>query len=79
LEILTTTQQYNEYILTALRTKWGCQLEKIKNWGREYELYFTKTVESYLTAGLVFEKDGTFFLSNKGKLLADRIAMELFK
>ena len=30
-EILTKEQQYNEYILTALRTKWGCDFNKIKS------------------------------------------------
>ena len=77
-EILTTTQQYNEYILTTLRTKWGCQLQKIKEWGALYEQYFQKSVTSYLKKGHIVEKNGIFFLTKKGKLIADRIAMDLF-
>jgi len=77
-EILTTTQQYNEYILTTLRTKWGCQLQKIKEWGTLYEQYFQKSVTSYLKKGHIVEKNGIFFLTKKGKLIADRIAMDLF-
>ena len=77
-ELLTTDQQYNEYILTALRTKWGCQLQKIKAWGVQYEQYFLKTVEPYLKEQLIQESRQTYTLSSKGKLLADRIAMNLF-
>ena len=77
-ELLTTDQQYNEYILTALRTKWGCQLQKIKAWGVQYEQYFLKTVEPYLKEQLIQERRQTYTLSSKGKLLADRIAMNLF-
>ena len=77
-EILSVEQQYNEYILTALRTKWGCQLKKIRTWGSSYEQYFLKSVEPYLQNDLVVETTGIYRLSKKGKLLADRIAMELF-
>jgi len=77
-EHLTINQQYNEYILTALRTKWGCQLQKIKAWGVRYEQYFLKTVQPYLKEQLVQEFEQTYTLSSKGKLLADRIAMNLF-
>ncbi len=77
-EQLTPDQQYNEYILTALRTKWGCQLQKISTWGLGYEQYFLKTVEPYLKEELIQKNEQTYTLTSKGKLLADRIAMELF-
>jgi oxygen-independent coproporphyrinogen-3 oxidase len=76
--MLTTTQRYNEYIMTSLRTIWGCNLEKVNEFGEQYENHFLKTVQSFLKDEAVFEKDQTYFLSSKGKLLADRIAMELF-
>lgn len=77
-ELLTLNQQYNEYILTALRTKWGCKIQKIKAWGVQYEQYFLKSVEPYLQEQLIQENEQTYTLSSKGKLLADRIAMDLF-
>lgn len=77
-EVLTTDQQYNEYILTALRTKWGCQVQKIRTWGLRYEQYFLKTVEPYLKEQLIQKNGQTYTLTSKGKLLADRIAMHLF-
>ena len=41
-EILSKEQQYNEYILTALRTKWGCNLAKITHWGTDFKAHFEK-------------------------------------
>ena len=64
--------------LTALRTKWGCQLDKIREWGVPYEQYFQQSVAPYLESGHIYQKNGTFLLSKKGKFIADRIAMELF-
>lgn len=77
-EILSKEQQYNEYILTALRTKWGCDLTKIENWGTSFKQHFEKISKSYLTNQLIQQKNNIFTLTDKGKLLADRIAMELF-
>lgn len=77
-EILSKEQQYNEYILTALRTKWGCDLKKIENWGQPFKHHFEKISKSYLTNQLIHQKNNIFTLTDKGKLLADRIAMELF-
>ena len=78
-EILSTDQQYNEYIMTSLRTMWGCDFEKIKKWGED-------TVEHFLNKSEVFIKnktllkEGQFFkLTRQGKLLADNISMELFR
>lgn len=77
-EILTIDQQYNEYILTALRTKWGCDLEKIKKWGEGHARHFEEKVKEYILQGLMEENQSIFTLTDKGKLLADRVAMELF-
>lgn len=77
-ELLSTTQRYNEYVMTSLRTIWGCNLEKVNEFGGKYGEHFLKTVQSFLRDEFVFEKGQTYFLSLKGKLLADKIAMELF-
>ncbi|MFK7984226.1 MAG: radical SAM family heme chaperone HemW [Saprospiraceae bacterium] len=77
-EILSQEQQYNEYILTALRTKWGCNLEKINSWGSNFKTHFEKISKEYIIQGLIQQKNNIFTLTNKGKLLADKIAMELF-
>ncbi len=77
-ETLSQEQQYNEYILTALRTKWGCCLSKIKNWGKDIEIHFKKEILFQQRAGLIKEEKGIFTLTNKGKLLADKVALDLF-
>lgn len=76
LEILTPEQQYNEYVMTALRTMWGIDFLKIKNMGRGD--YFIKNIKTYMEQGLVFEKNGNYTLTDKGKFLADGIAAGLF-
>ena len=77
-ETLSKEQQYNEYILTALRTKWGCDLAKIETWGTPFKQHFEKISKSYIRNQLIQQKNNIFTLMDKGKLLADRIAMELF-
>ncbi len=77
-ETLSTAQQYNEYILTALRTKWGCDIHKIANWGANFKTHFQKISKDYLVEALMQQKNNIFTLTDKGKLLADKIVMELF-
>ena len=74
-EILTPEEQYNEYVMTGLRTKWGCSLEKILP---EYHPHFLKKMEPMIQSKWVTFLNNTYVLTNKGKLLADKIAMELF-
>jgi len=77
-EILTPTMQLNEYLMTSLRTCWGCDLEYVKK-------QFGKTV--YLSLqGKINQLNKDFYiiqnehliLSEKGFLLADAVAGDLF-
>jgi len=77
-EILTTDQRYNEYIMTGLRTIWGCDLKNVKAFGEIYEKHFLNIIQAFLQDKSVFEKNKIYSLTSKGKLLADRITMELF-
>ncbi len=77
-EMLTTTQQYDEYIMTSLRTIWGCELERVAGFDEKFKKYFLKNVQPFLNDGSVFKENGFYFLTKKGKLLADKISMELF-
>jgi putative oxygen-independent coproporphyrinogen III oxidase len=75
-EVLTPEQRYNEYIMTSLRTMWGADLERVTALG--FREHFERTAKPFLESGDL-QRDGSFFkLSLSGKLLADRIAMELF-
>lgn len=77
-EILSSEQQYNEYVMTALRTMWGCDLRKIKTWENHFEKHFLKTSEAFVQNETMRREGEHFILTKKGKLLADNIAMELF-
>ena len=77
-EVLTPDQRYNEYVMTSLRTMWGVDLEKIRAWGTKFEQHFKTQAQLFLETGVLEQTDQTFRLSRVGKLLADRVAMELF-
>ncbi|MEZ5040347.1 MAG: radical SAM family heme chaperone HemW [Saprospiraceae bacterium] len=77
-ERLSSDQRYNEYIMTGLRTIWGCNLEKINAFGATYQAHFLQQAKPFLADGSLIEINHTYRLSDAGRLLADRIAMELF-
>ncbi len=79
-EILSTDQHYNEYVMTALRTMWGIETSHIKNrFGTRYYHHLMKEIKTPVEQGLVITgANDRFFLSEQGKLFADRIAAELF-
>jgi oxygen-independent coproporphyrinogen-3 oxidase len=79
LETLTTSQQYNEYILTTLRTIWGSNLTSIKtDFGNDYLIYCLKEAEKYILSEDIKKENNKLFLTDKGKLIADKIASDLF-
>jgi oxygen-independent coproporphyrinogen-3 oxidase len=78
-EILTTTQKYNEYILTSLRTIWGIKLNDIKDhFGMDYYNHCNKIANKYIRQEKVEIRYNTIYLTNKGKLFADLISAEMF-
>lgn len=78
-ETLTETERFNEYLLTTLRTIWGIDLNYLKqNFNSDFVSAFLKQVETYVKNETIILKDGSYVLTNSGKLLADRIASELF-
>nr|AOE14014.1 hypothetical radical SAM family enzyme [uncultured bacterium] len=78
-EQLSNTQQYNEYIFTALRTIWGVELDYISNlFGHEALNYFKKQIINWENNGKIKQEKNTYTLTKKGKLYADAIASDLF-
>lgn len=78
-ETLTETERFNEYVLTTLRTIWGIDLNYLKkNFNSDFVSAFLKQVDTYVKNETVVLKDSAYVLTNSGKLLADRIASELF-
>jgi putative oxygen-independent coproporphyrinogen III oxidase len=77
-EVLTQDQRYNEYVMTSLRTMWGVDMGMIRTWGSNFEQHFKTQAQPFLETGVLVQTEQTFYLSRAGKLLADRVAMELF-
>jgi len=78
-EILTNNQLFNEYIMTSLRTSWGCDLEHIQNvFGDSFAQYFLNNIKPFIQEQKVVQTGNQFILSEKGKLFADGIAAECF-
>ena len=78
-EMLTFSQRYNEYIMTSLRTMWGCDGNRIKeNFGEAAASGFRLLASGYIKKGLMAEKEGVYYLTDEGKLFADGIASDLF-
>ncbi len=78
-EILTANDIYNEYVMTSLRTVWGCDTTHIENvFGVERRKYFEKRIKVFLSENKVKKSGTVYSLTAKGKLFADGIASELF-
>ena len=77
-EMLTRENKINEYILTTLRTEWGCDLSFLKQHLDDDLLHRCGDNLSLLQQnGLIMIGNGILQLSRKGKLLADKIAEDL--
>ena len=79
MEILTITDQVNEYLLTGLRTKWGCNIHKINTLSNNiFQKENQFELEKQIREGFLMIENDTLLLTYKGKLFADRIASDLF-
>ncbi|WP_299224076.1 radical SAM family heme chaperone HemW [uncultured Aquimarina sp.] len=78
-ETLTTTDKYNEYVMTGLRTIWGVSLQKIEDdFGLTYKEYLLKQAQKHLDEDLLFLDGNILVVTKKGKFLSDGIASDLF-
>jgi putative oxygen-independent coproporphyrinogen III oxidase len=78
LEVLTPKDRFNECIMTMLRTHWGVKVVDLRLIHPEGANAFEKDVQKYIQQGLVQCTNDAYLLTKPGRLLADRIAMELF-
>ena len=78
-EVLTESQRYNEYVLTSLRTSWGCDTEHIRNgFGERYVNDFLKKAAKFIRNDRMKNNGNRFVLTDRGKLFADGIAADFF-
>lgn len=74
-EVLTPTQKLNEYLMIALRTKEGINLETIDV---ENKTLLLSKAAKYVAQDLLTMTTSKLVLTNAGKLFADGIAADLF-
>lgn len=75
IENLSKNDVINDYILTAIRTKWGIDLGKLEKIGYHND---QKYIHSLLTNKLALKENNNLILTSAGKLLADKISSDMF-
>ena len=79
-EILTIQEQYNEYVMTGLRTIWGVSLEKVQqDFGEVYKAYLIEQSQKHINQQLLYINQDKLLITKEGKFLSDGIASDLFK
>ena len=79
MEVLSPEDQFNDYILTRLRTKWGLEKSHLKKLLLLItHPQFDEQVLSHEMSGNIEILNEDIYLTNKGKFIADRIASDFF-
>jgi oxygen-independent coproporphyrinogen III oxidase len=80
IEVLTTQQQLNEYIMTSLRTMEGLSLKKVLDeFGHVTTQRLLQAAQPYIKNNLLKHYNNYLQTTTQGKLLADGIAADLFQ
>lgn len=78
-ELLSPFDMYNDYMLISIRTMWGVNPGYIlENFGPTFLEIFLRQAASYIQSGFMEKCNGKYVLTRKGKMIADRIASDLF-
>lgn len=77
-EELDAETNYNDYLLTSLRTMWGADIIHMKKVaGEKYTAYFVQQSQKFIDNGEMVRNGDSFVLNLKGKFMADYIISEL--
>lgn len=79
LEELTENEFYNEFVLTRLRTSKGVDIRELEILFPNYVNRFKENTVEFLRGGLLSFFGDEYRLTQKGKLMADYVASELFE
>lgn len=78
-ETLSLDERYNEYVMTSLRTMWGCDLDYVRcRFGDAYYAHCSLAAAKMIKRGLMKIDSAHLILTDDGKLYADGVAVELF-
>jgi oxygen-independent coproporphyrinogen-3 oxidase len=77
-EMLSDVQVINETIMTSLRTMWGVDLLKVRNkFGNTFSETLVQKANQFERSGLLVHDNNRLILTGAGKLIADKIILEL--
>lgn len=77
-EHLSTTERYNEYVMTRLRTMEGINPNQIKTLFPDHFEYFLSKIKSFVGVH-VRRSASSYTLTQKGKFITDHITSSLFQ
>ena len=78
-EDLSLADQFNEYLMVRLRTKWGINLVYVRKTLAKLGLeYPDKEFQDWIAKGYAQIVDQHLILNGEGKLLADRLSSDIF-
>ena len=78
-EQLSNYDKANEYLLTSLRTKWGCSLTAFSQWDIDnFVQVKQRELATFQAQQWLYIENQTMYLTPTGKLFADKIASDLF-
>ena len=79
-EILSIATQYNEYIMTSLRTIEGCSYKYLREkFGENAVIRTKKIAEHYINKGQLIEQEKFLTATEQGKFFLDGIAADFFE
>ncbi len=77
-EELSVHDQYDDYVITRTRTRWGLNPSEILTlFGQAYHDYFIRQATKAQTRGLLEIHDGNFRLTKEGIFISDSVMVEL--
>ena len=77
-EILTEQDQYNDYMITSLRTMWGISEQYLQdNFAEKFNLHFKKEAQKFMDSKHLLFENGCYKLSTEGLFISDRIMEHL--
>ena len=78
-EKLSVADQYNEYIMTGLRTMWGVSTDYLNdNFGLNFKNHFIEKSQKFIDSKHLKMENNIIKTTNEGKFLSDGIASDLF-
>lgn len=78
-EILSPYDQFNELLLTGLRTQWGVDLDQLKGIDSNAYDNALQVAEMWLTSGQLILSENRLLVTGSGRKLTDKITSDLFQ